>query len=47
LQTFLAHNSLFKTEPFEVTHFTLYSSFLGSTASVYRPERDYELGYAA
>ncbi|MBX6321540.1 MAG: RNA 2',3'-cyclic phosphodiesterase, partial [Rhodospirillaceae bacterium] len=31
LQTFLAHNSLFKTEPFEVTHFTLYSSFLGST----------------
>jgi RNA 2',3'-cyclic 3'-phosphodiesterase len=46
LQTFLAHNNLFKTEPFEVTQFTLYSSLLGSTASVYRPERDYELGYA-
>ena len=46
LQTFLAQNSLFKTHSFDVTHFTLYSSLLGSTASVYRPERDYELGYA-
>ena len=45
LQTFLAANSLFKTPPFEVTHFALFSSFLGSEAANYRVERDYELGY--
>jgi 2'-5' RNA ligase len=43
LQDFLVRNSLFRTPPFEVTHFTLYSSFLGHEAASYRPERIYEL----
>ncbi len=43
LQDFLAGNSLFRTPPFEVTQFTLYSSFLASEAAIYREERNYEL----
>lgn len=43
LQDFLARNSLFRTPPFEVTHFTLYSSFLASEAAIYRAERSYAL----
>jgi 2'-5' RNA ligase len=46
LQSFLAANSLFKTPPFEVTQFTLFSSFLGSESANYRPEGEYELGYS-
>lgn len=37
-----AHN-LFRAEPLEVGHFTLFSSQLGKEASVYSPEVEYEL----
>ncbi len=40
---YLAENSLFRTPPFEVTHFTLFSSFMGGEASTYRAERSYAL----
>jgi 2'-5' RNA ligase len=43
LQHYLAEHSLFKTEPFEVTHFTLYASELGSEQSVYTALRSYAL----
>jgi RNA 2',3'-cyclic 3'-phosphodiesterase len=46
LQSFLAANNLFRTPPFEVTQFFLYSSFLGSESATYHAEREYELGYA-
>ena len=46
LQEFLAHNSLFRTTPFEVTHFTLFSSFLGHEHASYHAERSYELSRA-
>jgi len=38
-----AHN-LFRTEPVEVAHFTLFSSRLGKEQPVYTPEVEYELG---
>lgn len=37
-----AHN-LFRSEPVQVPHFTLFSSQLGKEASVYTPEVEYEL----
>jgi 2'-5' RNA ligase len=43
LQEFLAHNNLFRTPPFEITHFTLYQSFLASEGAIYRAEHSYEL----
>lgn len=43
LQDFLVRNSLFRTRPFEVTHFTLFSSFLSHNAAIYQAERSYEL----
>lgn len=43
LQEYLAYNNLFRTQPFEVTHFTLYQSFTGGEGSIYRAERSYEL----
>jgi len=43
LQHYLAEHSLFKTEPFEVTHFTLYSSEMGSEQSVYTALQSYAL----
>ena len=43
VQEFLARNNLFRSDPFEVTHFTLYSSFLAHTAAIHRAERSYEL----
>ena len=46
LQAFLAHHSLFRTAPFEVTHFTLFSSFLGHEHASYHAERSYELSRA-
>lgn len=46
LQSFLAANNLFRTPAFEVTQFTLFSSFLGSESANYRPESEYELAYA-
>jgi 2'-5' RNA ligase len=47
LQHYLAEHSLFKTEPFEVTHFTLYASELGSEQSVYTALRSYALSAPA
>jgi RNA 2',3'-cyclic 3'-phosphodiesterase len=43
LPDFLARHSLFRSEPFEVTHFTLYSSFLSHSGAIYQAERSYEL----
>ena len=43
LQEFLAHHSLFRSPPFEITHFTLFSSVLGHEHASYRAERSYEL----
>ncbi|GIK99376.1 MAG: RNA 2',3'-cyclic phosphodiesterase [Alphaproteobacteria bacterium] len=44
LQEFLARHSLFRSEPWEVRHFSLYSSFLSHEAAIYREERRYALG---
>lgn len=44
LQEFLASHNLFRSDPWEVTHFSLYSSFLGHEQAIYREERRYELG---
>jgi len=46
LQEYLAYNNLFRTTPFEVTHFTLFQSFTGGEGSIYRAERSYELSHA-
>jgi 2'-5' RNA ligase len=43
LQHYLAGHNLFRSEPFEVTHFTLFSSHAGSENSVYHAERSYAL----
>ena len=43
LQQYLAGHNLFRSEPFAVTHFTLFSSFTGGESSVYRAERSYAL----
>ena len=43
LQAYLAQNALFRAEPFDVDHFTLYSSFLSSSGAIYRPEASYPL----
>lgn len=45
LQEFLAIHSLFRSEPWEVTHFSLYSSFLAHESAIYREERRYALGH--
>lgn len=44
LQEFLASHNLFRSDPWEVTHFSLYSSFLSHEAAIYREERRYALG---
>jgi 2'-5' RNA ligase len=44
LQEFLASHSLFRSEPWDVTHFSLYSSFLAHESAIYTEERRYELG---
>ena len=41
---FLTHHALFASSPFEVDHFVLFSSHLGSGGSVYHAERTYQLG---
>jgi RNA 2',3'-cyclic 3'-phosphodiesterase len=46
LGDFLVQHSLFRSQPFDVTHFTLFSSFLNHTAAIYTPERSYELSRA-
>jgi 2'-5' RNA ligase len=43
LQAYLTEHALFRGEPFEVDHFTLYSSFLSSSGAIYRPEATYPL----
>jgi 2'-5' RNA ligase len=43
LQEYLAYNNLFKTPPFEVTHFTLFQSFTGGEGSIYQAEHSYAL----
>ena len=37
--------AVFRTEPFQVTHFTLYQSFTGGEGSIYRAEHNYELSH--
>ena len=43
LQHYLMEHSLFKTETFAVTHFTLFASEMGSEQSVYTALRSYAL----
>lgn len=43
LQQYLAMNNLFRSESFEVTHFTLFSSHIGSETPIYHAERSYDL----
>lgn len=43
LQQYLAMHNLFRSEPFEVTQFTLFSSHLGGETPVYHAERSYDL----
>jgi 2'-5' RNA ligase len=44
LAAFVQAHNLFRSEPFEVTHFVLFSSLLGKEASVYTAEVEYPLG---
>jgi len=44
LAAFVQANNLFRSEPVQVEHFTLFSSRLGKEASVYRAEVEYGLG---
>ena len=46
LGDFLVQHSLFRSQPFDVTHFTLFSSYLNHIAAIYTPERSYELSRA-
>jgi 2'-5' RNA ligase len=46
LPEFLAHHNLFRSEPFDVTHFTLFSSFLSHNGPIYQAERSYPLSRA-
>ena len=43
LRTFFAQHALFRTEPFQVTQFDLYSSELGKGPPIYRREASYPL----
>lgn len=43
LPEFLSRHNLFRSDPFPVTHFTLYSSFLSHNGPIYRAERSYSL----
>ena len=43
LGRYLAAQALFKSVPFQVDSFTLYSSILGKNGAVYRPEQRYDL----
>jgi 2'-5' RNA ligase len=44
LAAFVQANNLFRSEPVQVEHFTLFSSRLGKEASVYTAEVEYGLG---
>jgi RNA 2',3'-cyclic 3'-phosphodiesterase len=43
LQEFLASHSLFRSDSWEVGHFSLYRSFLAHEGAIYREQRRYEL----
>lgn len=43
VSTFLAHHALFRAGPIPVSHFTLFSSFLQGSGSIYTAEADYPL----
>jgi 2'-5' RNA ligase len=43
LGEYLVQHNLFRSAPFEVTHFTLFSSFLNHNGAIYSVERSYEL----
>ena len=43
LGDYLVQHNLFRSAPFEVTHFTLFTSFLNREGAIYVPERSYEL----
>jgi 2'-5' RNA ligase len=43
LESYFAERSLFRSEPFEVSEFTLYSSFLAHEGAIYSPEAAYPL----
>jgi 2'-5' RNA ligase len=43
LAAFVQAHNLFRSEPFQVEHFTLFSSQLGKEQSVYTAEVEYEL----
>ena len=47
LHEIMSHYALFRTQPFQVQDFVLYSSFLSHTGAIYEPERIYELEPAA
>lgn len=44
LETYFAERALFRAPPFEVTSFTLYSSFLSGQGPIYSAEAVYPLG---
>ncbi len=44
LARFVAAHNLFRADPIEVEHFTLFSSLLGKDQAIYTPEVEYELG---
>jgi 2'-5' RNA ligase len=43
LQTYFTQQGLFRAPPFEVTEFTLYSSYLSHEGAIYQPEAVYPL----
>ena len=43
LESYFAERSLFRCPPFEVTAFTLYSSYLAHEGAIHSPEADYPL----
>ncbi len=43
LHEYLAEHALFRTPPFEVKSFTLFSSFLSAGGAIHRPEAEYPL----
>lgn len=43
LAAFVQAHNLFRSDPFRADHFTLFSSLLGKTHAVYRPEVEYGL----
>ncbi len=44
LASFVQANNLFRSDPVEIAHFTLFSSLLGKDQPIYRAEVEYALG---